>query len=142
MLARVNPPPEEDDREPVPAALQVAVLDPLSAALRLAASGCTGRLQVFDGRRRLEVVLTRRGAETVDEPLYRGAAERCHATIVSVAGRSRRSWFPRRNTPDEADIWLAALWPDLPPVPVRVESETLLGALVVQLREVARLPPG
>jgi hypothetical protein len=140
MLAQVTPSAEADDREPVPESLQYDVVDPLSAALSIVESKCTGRLQVFDGRRRLEMVLAEGGIETVDEPLYRGPAQRCHLTIISVAGRSRRSWFPRRTTPDEADIWLAAMWPGLPAVPVRVESDTLLGTLVVQLREAVRLP--
>jgi hypothetical protein len=44
----------------------------------------------------------------------------------------------KRRYPDKVDVWLARVAEELPPLPVRIETDTLVGALRVHLNEITR----
>src|SRR5690606_23078870 len=91
VLAEATPPPELDDRSPVPEALLAGTLDPLSAALRAALAAeagrpCEGRLDIFDGRRRYALHFEDRRQDA--------DALRCRVRLERIGGMSRDPWLP------------------------------------------------
>ncbi|GLR81989.1 DUF3108 domain-containing protein (plasmid) [Azospirillum oryzae] len=153
VAASVSPPPEKDDREPVPPALQRGTLDPLSAVLDLlfavgASQGCDRSLPVFDGRRRYDMVFSEVGRRIVDPSRYSvfaGVAQQCRVTYKPVAGYARSSpagRFWQRSDPADrppVDLWLAPVAAGYPPLPVRLETDSDFGSVVVHLTAVT--PP-
>ncbi|CAO3436777.1 DUF3108 domain-containing protein [Azospirillum endophyticum] len=153
VSASVSPPPESDDREPVPPALQRDTLDPLSAVLDLlfaagAGKGCDRSLPVFDGRRRYDMVFGEVGRRVVDPSRYSifsGIAQQCRVTYKPVAGYAKSSSsgrFWQRNNPADrppVQLWLAPVAAGFPPLPVRLETESDFGSVVVHLTGVT--PP-
>jgi Protein of unknown function (DUF3108) len=138
----IDPPAENDDRDPVPAALQEATIDPLTASLAAVSSGCRGTLRVFDGRRRYDLVLRDLG-ESATPPsrhtLYAGRARHCRALIQPLAGFWRSE--PRHDErPTQVDYWIASPRPDLIAVPVYLELSAPRGTLAVHLSAVEPLP--
>jgi hypothetical protein len=137
----ILPPAENDDRDPVPAALQQATIDPLTASLAAVSSGCQGTLRVFDGRRRYDLVLNDLG-ETATPPSrhtrYAGRARHCRALIQPLAGFWRSE--PRHDErPTQVDYWIASPRPDLIAVPVYLELSAPRGTLAVHLSAVEAL---
>lgn len=139
-LERLLPSPEEDEREPVPAALMAGSLDPLSASLQAALaipadlSACpTESREVFDGRRLLRVRLlnTDNTPPLSDE---RGLpitwpTLKCELKTEEIAGRwkgerkNSGGLFARRAeaAPVPTHVFFARPYAHLAPIPVRVE---------------------
>jgi hypothetical protein len=132
---RIDPPPELDDRDPVPATLQRGTVDPITATLSAVLSGCRGQLRVFDGRRRYDVTLNDLGdAETPSSRhgIYSGTARHCRAVIKTLAGFWRSE--PRHDErPSQVDCWLAVPRPGLLAVPVYLEMSAPRGTLAIHL---------
>lgn len=137
----LDPPPEADDGEKVRPALRTGARDLAGALFALisrigAADRCDGREAVFDGRRRYDLVLTHHGEERLEAGSYSpyaGPALRCTIEIERIAGYPRE---PRRSgwrDADRATVWLAPAFAGLPPVPVRLELDTKMGALQAHL---------
>jgi hypothetical protein len=136
-----DPPPEPDpDIEgALPATLPDGIVDPLSFALSasrsLAQSGrCDQTVPVFDGQRRSNAIVKQLGP-TVLPPnqysMYQGPAMRCSLGIERISG-FRKSL--RTNQESEPPVlFMASVLRDLPPVPVRYESEIKLGKMIVHL---------
>lgn len=129
-VASASPPAEEDDRGPVPEALMRGTLDPLTAALKAAldaqaGSPCEGRLEVFDGRRRYALEFAERA------PAEGGL--HCRLRLERIAGMSHDPWLPIIQPIETAELWLARLRPDLPPIPHRLQADTAFGAAIVRL---------
>jgi len=157
VVATVTPPPEEDDRAPVPEALRRATYDPLSAGLLLLlATGrgetCARVVPVYDGRRRYDMRFDNGGTRPLAPSRYSifsGPAQECRVSIMPIAGQAKPSSGPsfwRRDddsTPrppggPPTDVWLAPILPDAPPLPVRLETDSAFGAVVIHLIGVAR----
>ena len=134
VAARVEPSADSDERDAVPADLQQATIDPLTAGLAAVASGCSGRLRVFDGRRRYDMVLADQGEVEVPSraAIYQGVARRCRVTIAPLAGFWRRSTREDERA-THIDAWIAAPRPDLMPVPVYLELSAPRGTLGIHL---------
>lgn len=149
-------PPPTQDREPVPDNLKPGTVDPMTAvvaALHAAREGrgCGGKIPVYDGRQRFDLVWNMKGEETLppsDLSAFSGKAIACDLDFQPVAGRWKQD-RPRRDRDEEGrrrsrdvpvTIWLAQAAPDTAPVPVRMEAETNLGKLVVHLAKVDVLP--
>lgn len=153
VSAAVTPPPETDDREPVPPALQRGTLDPLSAVLDLlfavgASQHCDRSLPVFDGRRRYDMMFTEVGRRIVDPSRYSifsGVAQQCRVSYRPVAGYAKSGptgrFWQRSNPADRppVDLWLAPVASGYPPLPVRLETDSDFGSVVVHLSGVT--PP-
>ncbi|WP_244434201.1 DUF3108 domain-containing protein [Azospirillum sp. B506] len=147
VSASVTPPPEKDDREAVPPALQRDTLDPLTAVLDLlftvgASQQCNRSVPVFDGRRRYDMLFGEVGWRIVDPSRYSifsGVAHQCRVTYKPVAGYARSSsggrFWQRSNPADRppVNVWLAPIAAGYPPLPVRLETDSDLGSVVVHL---------
>lgn len=151
---QARPPAEEDEREPVPDHLLPGTTDPLSAwlqtMLRVKKSArCGGGVEVFDGRRRYDIMLEDLTAGAgagppYTGPLHDGPARICRARQNLIAGVSHRTWLPQFARPEWFDIWLAKVRDDLPLVPVRLRAD--LGIVDLEAHLVAiggrKSPPG
>lgn len=139
----------EDEREAVPPEQLPGTLDPFSAfyqaVLRHHAEGkCNGKSKVFDGRRRYDISFEAVGGRLVSGPLYNGAAQVCRVRQIPIAGFSQRVWLPRLVRPKWTDVWLVEVRDDSPALPVRLEADAGLGAMVAHLVAIGgrKYPPG
>jgi hypothetical protein len=139
-----HPANDEDDRTPVPEALKRDTLDPLSVFIalnRAAARGgspCQGRVPVYDGRRRYNLVIEDDGISAVEKTQYTvfsGPALRCKIHMERLAGFQRNPRFssppPRASIVYLARFGERGWW-----LPVRLESESGFGYVVGHLVEV------
>ncbi len=139
----------DEQREEVPASLLAAATDPASAIMAMvrrmsAGETCSGRLPVFDGRRRYDLVFVDRGrrpfeAETVN-PAFSGEAIRCDFSIEPIAGHLRPRWEgdERRWERQEGHVWVLPPRDGLPATPIRLELEGFWGSTIVSLKTVRR----
>lgn len=140
-VATSHPASRDDGRDRVPDALRRGTVDLAAAIMALlrtadATGRCDHTAQVFDGRRRYALVFTHEGEDRLaanDYSAFSGAALRCGLRLKPIAGfrkkRSRMGWV----TSDSATVWLARLFPDTRPVPVRIQLETIAGTLIGHL---------
>ena len=148
ILAKWTPERHFDERiAPTPEQLRTA-MDPLSAVAAVLAKGeargCEGKIPAFDGRRLYNLVLHNNGKEVLEKnrySIFAGEATRCEITFEPVAGfpkkeKRRGFWNATDNTKDRNPliIWLADnVQPDLPTLPVRVQTTTQLGTLIAHM---------
>jgi hypothetical protein len=143
-LERTPPPePDPDIEGGLPETLPEGTVDPLSLAVAasrtLAETGrCNQTVPVFDGQRRYDLTLRHVDEATLppsDYSIYQGRAVRCTVSMKRISG-FRKSWKSKRqwDAPSSAPtIWVAAIRPDLPPVPVRYDGAIALGNIVIHL---------
>jgi hypothetical protein len=137
-------PPEENDSDRVPVTREEALgaLDAISgilgAMLESRDGSCPNPARIFDGRRRFNLIFTDKGTQVLkpsDYGLYKGEAMACEFRLERIAGYLKRptDW----NRPEDRDrptlVFSQSVLPSLPPVPVRLESDLTLGAVVVHL---------
>lgn len=141
----IKPSADDDDRDAVPPDLQRGARDLAGAVLaglsRLGGNlegsgGCTVREAVFDGRRRYNLVLDHQGRDFIERNDYSpfsGAALRCGVKIERIAG-FRRNFEPSRWRKSEgATLWIGRAFANFPPVPVRMELDTVFGGFRAHL---------
>ncbi|MBP7336601.1 DUF3108 domain-containing protein [Niveispirillum sp.] len=148
-LTLADPEPEQD-REPVPADLRLGTVDPVSAIVavldQVAKKGdCNITVPVYDGRQRYDLVFATQG-ETVLEAsslsVYAGPATACSVQYKPLAGRWKenrsrdrdREGAKRKDVP--VTLFIAPAVAGGPPVPVRLEMDSMLGAVKVHLAAV------
>lgn len=142
----------------IPPQRLVEALDPLSGvvsilqALHAGTPACAGQVPVFDGRRLYRADLSDSGTVMLakaEQGLYSGAARRCTLSLTPMVGDfnfgdERRTAKPTEylqrtaRAPDQRVIttWLASPGGNLPAVPVRIESESPWGRVIVHLRAI------
>lgn len=155
LARRVVPDAHEDERDEVPADLTRNTLDIVSAMLaglrNVDRTGsCGGRIPVFDGRRRFDLVYSDDGHERLDSgdvPAYEGDTVRCAIRVEPVAGfwkKNQRKFFTRRvNGEDEVvpiEVDIAHVGASGVAVPVRIESTSPFGSLVLNLQAIHDRP--
>jgi hypothetical protein len=137
---RFNPSrPEDANLEPRPAQAK-GTLDPASAVLSLIRSAastgsCDASVQVYDGRRRFDLITHAQGEELVQalpRSLYGGPAQRCDLRIKQFDDS-------RERLPDQGTAWIAEIAGAT--IPVRVELTTDLGVVTVDLVKATAGPP-
>jgi len=148
---KVMPDAQEDQRDEVPADMTRDTLDIVSgvmAGLRTVdrTGSCTSRVPVFDGRRRFDLVYTDDGHETLessDVAIYAGDALKCTVKVEPVAGfwrKNQKKFFSRKvNGEDQVvpvEVYIARVGAAKVEVPVRVESASPFGPLVLNLQGV------
>jgi hypothetical protein len=137
------PEPDPDIEGALPESLPEGIVDPLSLAVAasraLQENGrCDQTMPVFDGRRRYDLTLRHIDEATLppnDYSIYHGPAVRCSFSMNRISG-FRKSWKSKRQPDASASaptIWVAAIRPDLPPVPVRYDGAIALGNIVIHL---------
>lgn len=134
----VTPPITKDDRDPVQPEQARGAVDLLSALARSiqAASpveACQGRIPVFDGRRRYDLVPEAMGTERLEPPSsgsFAGTALRCAMKQVRIAGFKKTDKDGRTGETLSFTVWLAqpAGWPVV--MPVRIETESGYGRVI------------
>jgi hypothetical protein len=141
--ATVQPSAAADDREKVPAELRMDTLDPMTAVLSAITAfdrdeTCDYAVPVFDGRRRYDLVLRdgRNGA-----PMRHGLSLRlprlyvCQVGFRRIAGFWRKDGGEKGMYPNHGWVWMARVFDDMPPVPVKVEYEGRFGLVEIHLAE-------
>jgi hypothetical protein len=125
-------PPNDAEREPVPAALQANSIDTLSAFAELiklvdATGRCENHVRTFDGRRAVEIEGHTAGDEAL-EPTSRssfaGRALRCDFSGQMLAGFMSGDDRARDSKPLRGSAWLAPVSAGGPKLPVRMVFET------------------
>lgn len=133
-----EPPRPAPDRVPVTEAMTRDTLDPGSALVllfdTLARTGrCAGTAPVYDGRYRYDLVARTIGPAELEASrygAYAGPAVECELAVRPVAG-FRRKWAAR--LPETVRVWLAPPIPGAPPLPVRIEASSYIGAVRAHL---------
>ncbi|WP_421695392.1 DUF3108 domain-containing protein [Aestuariivirga sp.] len=99
----------KEKRERIEAAISSGVADPITAVLRMGATGqnpCPSVHQVFDGRDVFELSLTDKGQGKLgDDAAWRGPVQRCEVTWTPIAGRAKDKGTPG----DSYDVAFAAV---------------------------------
>jgi len=143
-----NPPNTDQNREIVTDAQKKGALDPVTALLQMLAhvaldQSCDMKVPVFDGKRRFDLNGQDRGQENVDGAdygVYSGPARLCAVDFSMIAGewkdREKNKFWQHENGENGRDpfhIWLASVAPGLPELPVRLESTSAFGDIIVHL---------
>ncbi len=108
------------------------------------ASKCTGKVPVFDGKRRFNIILTDDGTEVLAPSRYSGftgKTMRCIFKMEPVAGfepnDQKRGWMAIQNYTEEhhklPTIWLSRIKNSEQVIPVRVEITSAYGSVVANL---------
>jgi hypothetical protein len=139
-------PPNETEREDVPAGLRPRTIDPLSSIvlllLQTARSGsCDGSTRTFDGRR-AQVFEARTGGEedlpSSGRSSFSGRGLRCDFTDRTIAGFRLGQGRADDLRPHRGTIWLAQVVPGTLRLPVRASVETrFLGDAMIYLTAVS-----
>ncbi|HEY0837043.1 MAG TPA: DUF3108 domain-containing protein [Azospirillum sp.] len=153
VAVAADPPPQAEGREPVPEPMRRDSVDPLSAHLGvlLAAGrgeGCARTVPVYDGRRRYDLTFSDAGPEALAASRYSvfaGTARHCRVQSRTLAGRklSEGTAFWQRGNEDDRpplDVWIAPLRAGGPTVPVRLETDSSFGGVLVHLTAATVLP--
>lgn len=140
----IRPDVRDDDRDPVPDALRLDTLDPLSALvltnLGRAAAGsgadspCPGMAPVFDGRRRYNVRLELVGPDVLEPGsggIAVGPAIKCLLSVEPIAGYQKSR--PQQKRPP-SELWFQRLHDDRIWVPVRIQGDSFFGGFTATLR--------
>jgi len=148
IKANFDPPNTDKNRETVSDEQKQGALDPVTALLQMLAhvavnQDCNVSVPVFDGKRRFDLNGEDKGVETVDEKdygVYSGAARLCAVDFNMIAGewkdREKNKFWEKENGEKGRDafhIWLASLAPNVPELPVRLESESAWGPIIGHL---------
>jgi hypothetical protein len=132
-FTRVLTPPREPDRDPVTPAQARQTLDSLSAMAlmvrRVQLTGsCDGTARLFDGRRLMELTAHTVGNEDVPRSSrspYWGTAQRCDFEGLLIGGFEHDKEESSTRRPKRGSAWFAAIAPGAPPMPIRMDFETL-----------------
>ena len=124
-------PPNDQEREPVPEAMQAGTVDTISAMAQLvrqvnATGRCEGRSTTFDGRRLSSLSVSTAGQEVLESTprsSYSGPALRCEIEGRLLAGFRTDDKRDEAARPRRGSAWFARVRPDGPLVPVRLTFE-------------------
>jgi hypothetical protein len=143
-----DPPNNDQNRNEVTPEQKRGALDPATALLQMLAhvamdKSCTLKVPVFDGKRRYDLNGEDQGVEQVDESeygTYSGPARLCDVGFSMVAGewkdREKNKFWEKQNGEagrDAFHIYLASVAPNLPELPVRLESDSAWGTIMVHM---------
>jgi hypothetical protein len=143
-----DPKPDMTKNEAVPDEMRREALDPLNGIMQMMTGfaynkGCEQSLPIFDGHRRFDVTLKDAGSKQLegeDYSIFTGTAMKCTVDMTMRAGTRKdregsRFWEDMKNDGKRPPIYiyLAKVKEDIPPLPVRAETETFFGTVMVHL---------
>lgn len=137
-------PPNDAEREPVPAEAQIGTVDTLSVLAQLvqqvnATGKCDGRATTFDGRRLSEVSARTTGQDQLpptSRSTFAGPALRCDFDGRQVGGFMLDADRAALSRPQGGSAWFASVTPGGPLVPVRIVFPArLIGEVTVYLAD-------
>lgn len=108
---------------------------------------CTGKVTVFDGKRRYYLKFTEKREETLSKSeynLFSGKALVCQIEMIPLAGfKGKKRGYYKIQEEGRAQgqlpkIWLGQLWEGGPYVPVRILLKSELGAILIHAQKVLR----
>ena len=125
-------PPDTNEREPLPGALQRDSEDALSALTQLLgrverSGSCNTTARVFDGRRLSEIDASTRGLESLGHAagsIFAGTALRCDFVGRMLAGFVLDRPHTTPGRPHHGSAWFAPLQLGGPALPVRISFAT------------------
>jgi len=142
-------PPTVEASHAASAGLAERTVDPVTATMALIdhvvrQGECGGRLPIFDGTRRYDLVVSPVGESEV-APLafsfYSGPARQCAVAVELLDGFNendvRRGFYPLAN-----DLWLANVIEGVPPLPVRAIGRSSLGVMRLDLIDAKPIAAG
>tara|TARA_B100000700_G_scaffold292705_1_gene352979 strand:- start:2293 stop:3129 length:837 start_codon:yes stop_codon:yes gene_type:complete len=140
-IDRILPEPESDGRDRVPIEMRSGVTDLTGAILGIIremdnGKSCEAKMPVFDGRRSYDLVAKPDGRDNLQYSGYTpyvGETVTCRVTITKKAGfkkEDKSGWNDRERT---ARVWMAKTFAHVPPVPVRLTTDTPLGSVIAHL---------
>jgi len=150
IKAAFDPPNTDQNRDIVTDAQKRGALDPVTALLQMLAhvalnDNCDVKVPVFDGKRRFDLDGQDKGEDNVDEAdygVYSGPARLCSVDFSMIAGewkdREKNRFWEKEGGGTGRDafhIWLASLSSGLPELPVRLESTSAFGDVIVHLTQ-------
>ncbi|MDD3029366.1 MAG: DUF3108 domain-containing protein [Alphaproteobacteria bacterium] len=148
VVPAFDPPNNDKNREAVTKDQRRGALDPITALLQLLGhvaveKNCRAPVAVFDGKRRFDITGRDLGEDEISGDgygAYSGPARRCTADFTMVSGawkdREHARFWKKSETEDGRDpfsIWLASPEPSLPELPVRLETRSIGGLVIVHL---------
>lgn len=141
-----DPLPADERRQQVDERTRQGTQDPLTAVLSLvlqvAAKGdCDGTAPIFDGRRRFDVILSDIGPGELGKSrinAYSGPVRLCDVQLEPIAGY-RFNGVDRVSFPSEVTLQAAQVLDGLPILPVRLDTTTSYGAIIVHMTGYAPL---
>lgn len=151
IVPTFDPPSHDENREQVTKAQRTGALDPISGLLQLLAhtaieGNCAVTVPIFDGKRLFTITGADQGDDDIDAEdygLYTGRAHLCNTSFAMVAGdwkdpdNHEKSRFWQKNDHENGrepfHVWLANITPTLPAMPVRLESGSVWGLIVMHL---------
>jgi hypothetical protein len=143
-----DPPNKDKNREEITIDQRRGSLDPVTGLLQLLAhiavyKDCDVTVPIFEGRRRFDITGTDDGFDTLGEDDYnafKGEARTCNAAFAMVAGEWKdrppdRFWTRngKENEREPFHIWLGKLSPELPELPVRLETGSVWGNIIMHM---------
>lgn len=139
-------PPRDETAPQVPQEQITGTVDLVSAilsVLKQVGSGepCRASVPVFDGRRRYDLTTRPAGTAMLRSNPYlkfSGEAVACNVFLRPVEGTPRRATLIDLTDENAMIVWVARLLPDLPPVPVKLDMDTGLGAVRAYLESARR----
>ncbi len=134
---------DEHKYSPLDPATLDNTIDPMSAFVAMSrrldvGESCDAQFEVFDGKRRYDVVLTDRESKTIepsDYSVFSGEARGCHLEFERIGG----FWQGKNKYSETARnrvIWVAQPIDDGPTVPVQMTIDTGFGSLIAHLSRV------
>lgn len=143
-------PPENsaNHREPVSFDQRHGSLDPVTGLLQLLAheavhQNCNVSVPIYEGRRRFDIISSDEGYDDIDDEdynVFHGHARLCNAAFTMVAGEwidrpPDRFWTRDANEKgrEPFHIWLGKIDEHLPDMPVRLESGSIWGIIVMHM---------
>ena len=148
IVAEFDPPQNDDKHEPVTSDQRRGALDPVTGLLQLLANvavadSCATTVPIFDGKLLFNITTNDAGTDAIDEGdygVFKGQARNCDANFTLVAGEWKnkvksRFWYKSETERgrDPFHIWLAKPDPTLPEIPVKLESNSVWGLVMVHL---------
>ena len=149
IKAEFQPPSTDVGRDQVSLDQKRGALDPVTALLQMLAylaveKNCNVTVPIYDGKRRFDITAADDGFEDIDEGdygVFKGNARTCQANFTSIAGEWKgeekdKFWKTEGNgdnTRPPFHIWLGKVSPDLPELPVRLDSGSVWGVIVMHL---------
>ncbi len=148
VTSEFDPPQNDADHQQITFEQRRGSLDPITALLQLLAhvmvsKNCDVTVPVFDGKIRFDITGIDVGYEDVDDEEYgafKGTARTCDASFNLVAGEWKekvksRFWYKSdtERGREPFHIWLAQPRPDLPELPIKLESGSVWGLVMIHL---------
>ena len=127
---------------PIPAEHLLGSVDVATAILTVARAvpserSCSIRVPVFDGRRRFDAVIEAHGEDELprsSRSAYAGKAEVCDLAIEILHGRRKKTDYGGLAGGEKTmTFWFARLFDGVYPLPVRIQLDTDLGAVIGHL---------